>query len=64
MIGVGSWVHLRGYQHGQPGTVLRFERRRVVVFWADMDFISRHPPEALVEVIPEEGGTREQPRSE
>jgi hypothetical protein len=32
--------------------VLRHERRRVVVYWPDLDFISRHTPASLVEVLP------------
>jgi hypothetical protein len=62
MIQIGSRVHLRGCQHGQPGTVLRLERRRVVVLWHDMnDYIGRHPPETLVEAMPADGEARVPP---
>ena len=30
---IGAKVRLRGCAFGQPGTVLRIERRKVVVFW-------------------------------
>lgn len=53
MIAVGSKVYLRGFRHGDPGTVLRLERRRVVVLWHDLNYLARHPPESLMEA--EEG---------
>lgn len=39
---VGDRVYLRGARFGLPGTVLRIERGRAVIFWSDMDHISRH----------------------
>ena len=54
MIQVGSKVYLRGLWHGQPGTVLRIERRRMAVLWHDLDYLAHHPPESLVEALPEE----------
>lgn len=49
---IGALVRLRGCNFGQAGRVLRHERRRVVVYWPDLDFISRHTPASLVEVLP------------
>ena len=49
MIGVGSKVYMRGLRHGEPGTVIRIERGRMVVLWGDMDFIARHPASSLVD---------------
>jgi hypothetical protein len=44
----GDSVYLRACRGaGEPGTVVRAERGRLVVYWADMDYWSRHRPEAL-----------------
>jgi hypothetical protein len=48
MIAVGSKVYLRGCAFGKPGTVLRIERRKVVVFWHDLDYLARNSPESLM----------------
>ncbi len=45
---IGAKVRLRGCAFGQPGTVLRIERRKVVVFWHDLDYLARHSPESLM----------------
>jgi hypothetical protein len=50
MPAVGAMVRLKGCNFGPPGRVLRHERRKVVVYWIDLDFISRHDPASLVEV--------------
>ena len=42
---VGDSVYLRGARFGEPGTVLRVERRKVVVLWHDLDYLARHSPE-------------------
>ena len=48
MITLGSKVKLKAcHDAGAPGTVIRAERGRLVVFWEDMDFWSRHPPDSL-----------------
>ena len=45
---VGDSVYLRGARFGEPGTVLRVERRKVVVLWHDLDYLARHSPDSLV----------------
>jgi len=45
---VGDKVRLKTCRHGEPGTVLRIERRKLVIRWPDLDFIGRHVPESLV----------------
>jgi hypothetical protein len=50
-VALGSKVYLRACRAGEPGTVIRFERGRFTVYWRDMDFWSRHVPEAL-EIAP------------
>lgn len=47
MIGPGDKVFLRACRTGEPGMVIRQERRKVVVYWADMDYWSRHPVASL-----------------
>jgi hypothetical protein len=49
LISLGSEVVLKGAPPGTPGTVIRIERNRMVIFWPDLDFIGRHEPESLVE---------------
>lgn len=44
---IGSLVRLRGCAFGEPGAVLRIERRKVVVYWRDLDFLARHSAESL-----------------
>jgi hypothetical protein len=44
---IGAAVRLRGCAFGEPDAVLRIERRKVVVYWRDLDFLSRHLPESL-----------------
>jgi hypothetical protein len=51
MPAVGARVRLKGCNFGPPGRVLRHERRKVVVYWIDLDFISRHNPASLVQVL-------------
>ena len=50
MIPVGSKVYLKVCRHGEPGTVIRRERARLVVLWSDLDYIARHPEDSLEEV--------------
>ena len=45
---IGAKVRLRGCALGEPGTVLRIERCKVVVYWPDLDFLSRHRPKSLI----------------
>lgn len=54
-IPLGSRVWLRACgSAGEPGTVVREERGRLVVYWRDLDFWSRHRPETLI--VAEESG--------
>jgi len=47
-LGPGARVYLKACRGaGPPGTVIRFERGRAVVFWGDMNFWSRHVPASL-----------------
>jgi hypothetical protein len=46
---VGDAVMLRSCRHGAPGTVIRIERGKLVVYWGDMDYWSRHRPESLTQ---------------
>jgi hypothetical protein len=52
MIPVGSKVYLKICRYGEPGTVIRRERARLVVLWSDLDYIARHPEDSL-EMAPE-----------
>ena len=45
---VGAKVLLRHCAFGEPGTVLRIERSKLVVLWPDLDFLARHSPETLM----------------
>ena len=45
---IGAKVQLKACNFGQPGTVLRIERRKVVVLWHDLDYLARHSPESLM----------------
>lgn len=45
---VGDRVQLRGAPFGAAGEVMRMERGKVVVFWGDLNFTSRHRKEHLV----------------
>ena len=45
---IGAKVRLLGCAFGEPGTVLRIERRKVVVLWHDLDYLARHSPDSLV----------------
>jgi hypothetical protein len=49
---VGDSVYLKGARFGLPGTVLRIERSRAVIYWRDMDHISRHRPITLIHAEP------------
>jgi hypothetical protein len=51
---VGEAVFLKGARFGLPGRVLRNERGKVVVYWGDLDHLSRHRPVTLMR--PEEKG--------
>ena len=55
--GIGEHVFLKGAQYsGQPGRVLRHERMKVVVYWADLDYIARHVPASLMLAEVAKGG--------
>jgi hypothetical protein len=61
MISPGTKVYLKACYVGEPGTVLRKECSRLVVYWPDLDYLSRHPEAALVvaeEADAAEGGDR------
>ncbi len=45
---IGAKVRLRHCAFGEPGTVLRIERSKLVVLWHDLDFLARHSPESLM----------------
>lgn len=62
-IGPGSRVYLRACRTGEPGTVIRTERGKLTVYWGDLDFWSRHRPEAL-EVVATQTGEAASSRSE
>lgn len=44
---VGDSVFLKGARFGLPGRVLRTERDKMVIYWGDLDHISRHRPVTL-----------------
>lgn len=56
---IGAKVRLRACAFGEPGTVLRIERRKVVVYWPDLDFLSRHSAESLMPATADEEAARE-----
>lgn len=45
---IGAKVRLRGCAFGEPGAVLSIERRKVAVYWPDLDYLARRSPETLV----------------
>jgi len=48
VIGIGAWVYLKACRGaGEPGTVIREERGKWVVHWADLNLSSRHREESL-----------------
>jgi hypothetical protein len=48
MLKLGDRVRLKAcHDSGEPGTVIRFERGKLTVYWPDMDHWSRHPPDSL-----------------
>jgi hypothetical protein len=51
-IRVGARVYLSDCPHGQPGTVVKLERGRAVVYWRDLDSMAKHNPESLIAVEP------------
>jgi hypothetical protein len=53
MITLGSEVLLKGAPPCTPGTVIRVERRHLVIFWPDLDYIGRHEPDSLLEASSE-----------
>jgi hypothetical protein len=48
MISIGSEVFIQACPHGTPGVVVRFERNRVVVWWTDLSYLSRHKEDTLI----------------
>jgi hypothetical protein len=58
MIAVGSKVYLRGCPHGEPGRVVRIERNRAKVLWADLDYLASHPLAILMEANDSQLATR------
>jgi hypothetical protein len=55
MIDAGTRVYLRGARFGAAGVVIRCEGQRVVIYWRDLDFFSRHRRETLVPVTAGDG---------
>jgi len=55
---VGEAVYLRGARFGLPGTVLRLERGRAVIYWRALDHISRHRQITLMRAESETGDER------
>jgi hypothetical protein len=47
MIAPGNKVYLKACRAGKPGTVIRELRGKLTVYWADLDFWSKHRPESL-----------------
>src|ERR1035437_2405884 len=47
---IGEHVFLRGCRVGMPGRVLRIERGKLAVLWADLgpSYIGRHSPASLI----------------
>jgi len=45
---VGQHVYLRGCRVGEPGRVIRLERGRIIVDWADLSVTGRHSPASLM----------------
>ena len=45
---VGAKVRLRHCPFGEPGTVTKIERGKLVVLWHDLDCLTRHSPESLM----------------
>jgi hypothetical protein len=47
---IGEAVHLRGCPFGKPGRVLRIERGKLAILWADLgpSYIGRHAPASLM----------------
>jgi hypothetical protein len=47
---IGAKVRLRACAFGQPGRVLRLERGKLAVLWADLgpSYIGRHSPASLM----------------
>jgi hypothetical protein len=45
-------VYLRFCPHAEPGTVVKLECGRVVVYWRDLDLMAKHRPEILIAVEP------------
>jgi hypothetical protein len=56
MIEPGDKVFLRACGAGEPGTVIRQERAKLTVYWADLEYWSKHLPEAL-EIVARPGIT-------
>jgi hypothetical protein len=56
---VGCKVYLRACAFGQPGRVLRIERGKLAVLWADLgpSYIGRHSPDSLMLAGTPERGT-------
>ncbi|HUV69762.1 MAG TPA: hypothetical protein VMW15_08895 [Terracidiphilus sp.] len=49
-LSVGQHVFLRGAPFGEPGRILRIERGKLAVLWADLgpSYIGRHAPASLM----------------
>jgi hypothetical protein len=54
---VGDRVYLRGCRVGLPGRVLRQERGKLAVLWADLgpSYIGRHSAESLILAVADNG---------
>jgi hypothetical protein len=61
---VGQAVFLKGAQYcGQPGRVLRIERGKLAILWADLgpSYIGRHSPDSLMLAEDSPGGSETVP---
>jgi len=55
---IGQGVFLKGCPFGVAGKVLRHERGKVVIYWRDLDHISRHRQITLMRAESETGDER------
>lgn len=64
MIALGNKVRLRACRDsGAPGIVIKAEREKLVVYWHDLDYWSKHRPDSL-ELAEPNPRPHEQPTTE
>lgn len=49
---IGARVHIRGSIAGDPGCVTAYHGDYIQVFWPEIDIVTAHAPDDLVEVSP------------